>query len=139
MNTKSKPSLLSLFRKGAKQVTHGKHLTLWEPSDWNYISGGGTEVCLTLRLKKSEIATASEAVSFLLAQMIMGTLGRCEIEPEDNEFFTISWPTFVGSPHHDTPMFIYQFLKEYALISPEHKQEAKEIREWIRNNYPLPF
>ena len=95
---------------------------------------------MLLRLKKSEIAAAaSEAVSILLAQLIMGTLGGCEIEPEDGEFFTISWPTFVGSSHDDTPAFIYQFLKEYALISPEHKQEAKEIREWIRTNYPLPF
>ena len=118
------------------QVTYGKNLTLWEP----LIHRAGTAVCLTLRLKKSEIAAAaSEATSFLLAQMIMGTLGGCVIEPEDGEFFTISWPTFVGSWYDDTPLIIYQFLKEYALISPEHEQEAKEIREWIYTNYPLPF
>jgi len=134
MNNECKPD--SLPQWPGEQVTYGKYLSLWEPD----IQRVGTEVYLTLRLKKTEIATtASEATSFLLAQMIMGTLGRCVIEPEDGEFFTISWPTFVGSRHDDTPAFIYQFLKEYALISPEHKQEAKEIREWIHTNYPLPF
>lgn len=134
MDTVFKPDPIP--QRPDNQVTHGKHLTLWEPIRQR----AGTEVYLALRLKKSEIAaTASEATSFLLAQMIMGTLGRCVIEPEDGEFFTVSWPTAVGSRHDDTPSIIYQFLKEYALISPEHKQEAKEIREWIRNNYPLPF
>ena len=134
MNTEFKPDPLTQWPE--EQVTYGKHLTLWEPN----IQRVGAEVCLKLRLKKSEIAaTAIEATSFLLAQMIMGTLGRCIIEPEDGEFFTLSWTTFVGSRHDDTPPIIYQFLKEYALISPEHKQEAKEIREWIHNNYPLPF
>ena len=134
MNTKFKPDPLPQWP--GEQVTYGKYLSLWEPN----IQRAGTEVYLALRLKKSEIAaTASEATSFLLAQMIMGTLGRCVIEPEDGEFFTVSWPTAVGSRHDDTPPIIYQFLKEYALISSEHKQEAKEIREWIHNNYPLPF
>ena len=134
MNNECKPD--PLHQWPGEQVTYGKYLSLWETD----IQRVGTEVYLTLRLKKTEIATtASEATSFLLAQMIMGTLGRCVIEPEDGEFFTISWPTFVGSRHDDTPAFIYQFLKEYALISPEHKQEAKEIREWIHTNYPLPF
>jgi len=134
MNNECKPG--PLHQWPGEQVTYGKYLSLWETD----IQRVGTEVYLTLRLKKTEIATtASEATSFLLAQMIMGTLGRCVIEPEDGEFFTISWPTFVGSRHDDTPAFIYQFLKEYALISPEHKQEAKEIREWIHTNYPLPF
>ena len=134
MNIEFKPDPLP--QRPGTQVTYGKNLTLWEP----LIHRAGTEVYLALRLKKSEIAaTASEATSFLLAQMIMGTLEGCVIEPEDGEFFTISWPTFVGSRHDDTPPIIYQFLKEYALISPEHKQEAKEIREWIRTNYPLPF
>ena len=134
MNNECKPD--SLPQWPGEQVTYGKYLSLWETD----IQRVGTEVYLTLRLNKTEIATtASEATSFLLAQMIMGTLGRCVIEPEDGEFFTISWPTFVGSRHDDTPAFIYQFLKEYALISPEHKQEAKEIREWIHTNYPLPF
>ena len=134
MNNECKPD--PLHQWPGEQVTYGKYLSLWETD----IQRVGTEVYLTLRLNKTEIATtASEATSFLLAQMIMGTLGRCVIEPEDGEFFTISWPTFVGSRHDDTPAFIYQFLKEYALISPEHKQEAKEIREWIHTNYPLPF
>ena len=134
MNTEFKPDLLP--QRPGTQVTYGKNLTLWEP----LIHRAGAEMCLTLRLKKSEIAAAaSEAVSILLAQLIMGTLGGCVIEPEDGEFFTISWPTFVGSRHDDTPPIIYQFLKEYALISHEHKQEAKEIREWIHTNYPLPF
>ena len=134
MDTEFKPDPLP--QRPGKQVTYGKNLTLWEPN----IHRAGTVVYLAIRLKKTEIAAAaSEATSFLLAQMIMGTLGRCVIEPEDGEFFTVSWPTFVGSRHDDTPPIIYQFLKEYALISPEHKQEAKEIREWIHNNYPLPF
>ena len=134
MDTKFKPDPLP--QRPGTQVTYGKNLTLWEP----LIHRAETAVCLMLRLKKSEIAAAaSEAVAILLAQLIMGTLGGCVIEPEDGEFFTISWPTFVGSRHDDTPPIIYQFLKEYALISPEHKQEAKEIREWIHTNYPLPF
>ena len=134
MDTKLKPNPLPQW--SGEQVTFGKYLSLWDVN----IQGTGTGVYLALRLKKSEIAaTASEAISFLLAQMIMGTLGRCVIEPEDGEFFTVSWPTFVGLPPDGTPPIIYQFLKEYALISPEHKQEAKEIREWIHNNYPLPF
>ena len=134
MNIEFKPDPLT--QMPGMRVTYGKNLSLWEP----FIHRAGTKVYLTLRLKKSEIAAAaSEAVSILMAQLIMGTLGGCEIEPEDGEFFTISWPTFVGSRHDDTPSIIYQFLKEYALISPEHKQEAKEIREWIRTNYPLPF
>ena len=134
MDTEFKPDPLP--QRSGTQVTYGKNLTLWEP----LIHRAGTAACLTLRLKKSEIAAAaSEAVSILLAQLIMGTLGGCVIEPEDGEFFTISWPTFVGSRHDDTPPIIYQFLKEYALISPEHKAEARGIREWIRTNFPLPF
>ena len=139
MDTEFKPPLLSLFHKGAKQVTHGKHLTLWEPNDWSYISGGGAEVCLTLRLKKSEIATASGAVSFLLAQIIMGTLGRCEIEPEDGEFFSITWPTYIGLTTSAIPTPIEEFLEEFSLISPEHKQEVVKLREWVHSNHPLPF
>ena len=125
--------------KKYKQVTQGKHLTLWEPYDWFYISGKDQGMCLTLRLKKSEIATAIEATSFLLAQMIMGTLGRCEIEPEDGEFFSITWPTYLGMATHPIPKPIEQFLKEISLISPEHKQEANELRNYIHSNFPLPF
>ena len=138
MNIEFKPDPLP--QGPGTQVTYGKNLTLWEPLNEKYVDRYSEEIRLLLRLKKSEIAAAaSEAVAILLAQLIMGTLGGCVIEPEDGEFFTISWPTFVGSQHDDTPAFIYQFLKEYALISPEHKQEAKEIREWIHTNYPLPF
>ena len=134
MDTKFKPDPLP--QRPGTQVTYGKNLTLWGSP----IHRSETAVYLMLRLKKSEIAAAaSEAVAILLAQLIMGTLGGCVIEPEDGEFFTISWPTFVGSWHYDTPPIIHQFLKEYALISPEHKQEAKEIREWMHTHYPLPF
>lgn len=137
MNIEFNPDPLP--QRPGKQVTYGKNLTLWEPLNEKYAEWFTREVHLLLRLKKSEIDMAAEAMAIVMSQMIVGTLGNCEIVPEDGEFFTISWPTFVGSRHDDTPAFIYQFLKEYALISPEHKQEAKEIREWIHNNYPLPF
>lgn len=137
MNIEFNPDPLP--QRPGKQVTYGKNLTLWEPLNEKYAEWFTREVHLLLRLKKSEIDMAAEAMAIVMSQMIVGTLGNCEIVPEDGEFFTISWPTFVGSRHDDTPAFIYQFLKEYALISPEHKQEAKEIREWLHNNYPLPF
>ena len=134
MNTEFKPDPLPQWP--GEQVTYGKHLSLWEPN----IQRAGTEVYLALRLKKSEIAaTASEATSFLLAQMIMGTLGRCVIEPEDGEFFSITWPTYTGSTIDPIPYPVEQFLKELSLISPKHRQEIKELRKYIHNNFPLPF
>ena len=137
MNTVFKPDPLP--QRPVKQVTQGKHLTLWEPVA-RYRIGNYTVVDrLMLRLKKSEIDKAAEAVTMIMSQMIMGTLGDCVVTPEDGEFFTITWPTDLSSVHDDTLPFIYQFLKEYALISPEHKTEARDIREWIRNNCPLPF
>lgn len=132
MNTVFKPDLLP--QRPGKQITYGKHLTLWGPSARNYVVEH-----LVLRLKKSEIDKAAGAVTVIMSQMIMGTLGDCVVTPEDGEFFTITWPTDMGSAHDNTPALIYQFLKEYALISPEHKAEARDIREWIRNNFPLPF
>ena len=139
MNTDNKPALTSLPHKTYRQVTYGNHLTLWEPCDWYFITGSDKEVCLRLRLEKSEIASATEAVSNLLAMMIMGTLGICEIEPEDGKFFSITWPTYTGTTINPIPRPIAHFLKEFSLISPKHKQEAEEIREWIRTNLPLPF
>lgn len=137
MDTKFKPDPLP--QRPGKQVTYGKHLTLWEPGVREYKGNYSVVERLMLRLKKSEIDVAAGAVAMIMAQMLMGTLGACEVVPEDGEFFTVSWPTDMSSTHDDTPPFIYQFLKEYALISPEHKTEAKEIREWIRTNFPLPF
>ena len=140
MNTVFKPDPLP--QRPGIQITHGKHLTLWEPSERHRLDNYSVVDRLMLRLKKSEIAKAAEAaeaVTIIMSQMIMGTLGDCVVTPEDGEFFTITWPTGLGSTHDDTPAFIYQFLKEYALISPEHKTEARDIREWIRNNFPLPF
>lgn len=131
MDTKFKPDPLP--QRPGIQVTYGKHLTLWEPGNYLVVDR------LMLRLKKSEIDKAAGAVTMLMSQMIMGTLGDCVVTPEDGEFFTITWPIDMGSAHDDTPAFIYQFLKEYALISPEHKTEARDIRAWIRNNCPLPF
>ena len=122
-----------------RQVTHGKHLTLWEPYEWHYISGKDPEMCLVLRLKKSEVATAIEATSSLLAQMLMGTLEKCKIEPEDGEFFSITWPTHLGTTTRPIPEPIEQFLKEISLISPEHKQEVNKLRNYIHCNFPLPF
>lgn len=137
MNAVFKPDPLP--QRPVKQVTHGKHLTLWEPVS-RYRIGNYTVVDrLMLRLKKSEIDKAAEAVTMIMSQMIMGTLGDCVVTPEDGEFFTITWPTDMDSIHDGTPPFIYQFLKEYALISPEHKAEARDIREWMRNSFPLPF
>ena len=136
MNTRFKPDPLP--QRPGRKLTHGKNLTLWEPGVWNY--GGNYWVDrLMLRLKKSEIDVAAEAVSVVMVQMLMGTLSNCTVVPDDEGFFTIAWPTNLISAHDDTPPFIYQFLKEYALISPEHKTEAKEIRAWIRTNFPLPF
>ena len=137
MNTVFKPDPLP--QRPGKQVTHGKHLTLWEPDARYRLDNYSVVDRLMLRLKKSEIDKAAGAVTIIMSQMIMGTLGDCVVTPEDGEFFTITWPTDMGSTHDDTPAFIYQFLKEYALISPEHKAEARDIREWLRNNFPLPF
>ena len=137
MDTVFKPDPLP--QRPGNQVTHGKHLTLWEPSERYRLDNYSVVDRLMLRLKKSEIDKAAEAVTMIVSQMIMGTLGDCGVAPEDSEFFTITWPTDLSSSHDDTPPFIYQFLKEYALISPEHKTEARDIREWIRNNFPLPL
>ena len=137
MNTVFKPDPLP--QRPGKQVTPGKHLTLWEPVARYRIGNYSVVDRLILRLTKSEIDKAAGAVTMIMSQMIMGTLGDCVVTPEDGEFFTITWPTDLSSAHDDTPQFIYQFLKEYALISPEHKTEARDIREWIRNSFPLPF
>lgn len=138
MDTDIKPTTTSLPHKKYKQVTYGEHVTLWEPYDW-YSMPASSQLCLTLRLKKSEIASATEAVSFLLAMVIMGTLGVCEIEPEDGEFFSITWPTYTGFTTKPIPHPIQQFLKELSLISPKHKQEVKELHKYILGNFPLPF
>ena len=137
MNTVFKPDPLP--QRPGKQVTHGKHLTLWEPDARYCLDGYLVVDQLMLRLKKSEIDKAAGAVTMIMSQMIMGTLGDCVVTPEDGEFFTITWPIDMGSTHDDTPPFIYQLLKEYALISLEHKTEARDIREWIRNSFPPPF
>ena len=95
MNTVFKPDPLP--QRPVKQVTPGKHLTLWEPVA-RYRIGNYTVVDrLMLRLKKSEIDKAAEAVTMIMSQMIMGTLGDCVVTPEDGEFFTITWPTLISS------------------------------------------
>lgn len=136
MNTKVKPTPTPQWP--GNRVAGGKHLTLWEPSRlvsvWWY-----QESSLSLRLRKSELDVAAEAVSTILTHMIIGTLGKCKVKPDDGEFFTIIWLPDLTSAHDDIPPVIYQFLQEYALISPEHKAEVRKIRKWLHNNATIPF
>lgn len=136
MDTKFKPNPLP--RRLGKQVTYGKNLTLWEPSRQRYGDKFSVER-LILRLRKSEIDAAAEAVAVVMAQMFLGTMGDCVVEPNDGEFITITWPADPWSFIDQTPPFIYQFLEEYALISREHKTEAESIRRWILSNFTPPF
>lgn len=136
MDTKFKPNPLP--QRSGKRVTYGNNLTLWELGEWNYEDNCRVER-LILRLRKSEIDAAAEAVAVVMAQMFLGTMGDCVVEPNDGEFITITWSKDPWSFVDHTPPFIYQFLKEYALISPEHKTEAESIRRWIRSNFTPPF
>ena len=136
MNTKVKPTPTPQWP--GNRVAGGKHLTLWEPSRLVFIQGY-PESSLVLRLRKSELDTAAEAVAIIMSHMITGTLGNCKVKPDDGEFFTITWLPDLTSTHDDIPLVIYQFLQEYALISPEHKAETRKIRKWLHNNFTLPF
>ena len=136
MDTKFKPDPLPQWP--GNRVAGGKHLTLWEPSSLVFIQGS-LESSLVMRLRKSELDTAAEAVAIILSHMIMGTLGNCKVKPDDGEFFTITWLPDLTSMHDDIPPVIYQFLREYALISPKHNAEVRKIRKWLHNNFTLPF
>ena len=61
MNTVFKPDPLP--QRPGKQVTHGKHLTLWEPDARYRLDNYSVVDRLMLRLKKSEIDKAAGAVT----------------------------------------------------------------------------
>lgn len=136
MHIKFKPDPLP--QRPGRRVTYGKNLTLWEPSRQRYGDKFSVEH-LILRLRKSEIDAAAEAVAVVMAQMFLGTMGDCVVEPNDGEFITITWPADQWSFIDQTPPFIYQFLEEYALVSREHKTEAESVRRWILSNFTPPF
>ena len=135
-NTRFTPDPLP--QRNGRQVTSGKLCTLWEPSGSTNTADKSVDR-LVLQMDLKEMDRAASAVACVMGPMLMGQLQNCVVEPTDNGYFTMRWTTDMGSPHDDTPDFIYAFLKEFALISPEHMQEAKEVRAWIRNNFPLPF
>lgn len=126
-----------LPERNGRQVTAGKFLKLWEPTG---STNADTPVDrLVLQMDLQEMDRAANAVACIMGLLLLGQLQNCIVEPTDDGYFTMRWTTDMGSAHDDTPDFIYAFLKEFALISPEHMQEAKEVRAWIRTNFPLPF
>ena len=134
--TRFTPDLLP--KRNGRQVTTGKFLTLWEPTGSTNTANTPVDR-LVLQMDLKEMDRAAGAVACIMGLLLLGQLQHCVVEPTDNGYFTMRWTTDKGSTHDDTPDFIYAFLKEFALISPEHMQEAKEVRAWIRNNFPLPF
>ena len=129
MNDVIQTNLVS--RQYMSPVREGKHMALWE--HWH------ESETMMLRIKKTEVDMYTSALSLLMAHMLKGTMGTCEVFPDDGKFFTIVWSNLIKSSQDEVPEAILQFLDECSLISPTHKKEADSIRTWIQSNSSLPF
>ena len=97
-------------------------------------------VCYELCLNKSQLNVAANALSIVISALLLGSFDSLNVVSEENEsFIRIGWRENTLSDNHSTLLLIYKFLDSYATISPVHKKEASEIKEFLLNESALPF
>ena len=91
-------------------------------------------------LNKSQLNVAANALSIVISALLLGSFDSLNVVSEENEsFIRIGWRENTLSDKHSTLLLIYKFLDSYATISPVHKKEASEIKEFLLNESALPF
>ena len=91
-------------------------------------------------LNKSQLDVAANALSIVISALLLGSFDSLYAVSEENEsFIRIGWRENTLSDNHSTLLLIYKFLDSYATISPVHKKEASEIKEFLLNESALPF
>ena len=97
-------------------------------------------VCYEMHLNKSQLDVAANALSIVISALLLGSFDSLYAVSEENEsFIRIGWRENTLSDNHSTLLLIYKFLDSYATISPVHKKEASEIKEFLLNESALPF
>ena len=97
-------------------------------------------ICYELYLDKSQLDVAANALSIVISALLLGSFDSLYAVSEENEsFIRIGWRENTLSDNHSTLLLIYKFLDSYATISPVHKKEASEIKEFLLNESALPF
>ena len=97
-------------------------------------------VCHELHIHKSQLDVAANALSIVISALLLGSFDSLYAVSEENEsFIRIGWRENTLSDNHSTLLLIYKFLDSYATISPVHKKEASEIKEFLLNESSLPF
>ena len=97
-------------------------------------------ICYELYLDKSQLDVAANALSIVICALLLGSFDSLYAVSEENEsFIRIGWRENTLSDNHSTLLLIYKFLDSYATISPVHKKEASEIKEFLLNESALPF
>ena len=91
-------------------------------------------------LNKSQLDVAANALLIVISALLLGSFDSLYAVSEENEsFIRIGWRENTLSDNHSTLLLIYKFLDSYATISPVHKKEASEIKEFLLNESALPF
>ena len=97
-------------------------------------------ICYEMYLNKSQLDVAADALSIVISALLLGSFDSLYAVSEENEsFIRIGWRENTLSDNHSTLLLIYKFLDSYATISPVHKKEASEIKEFLLNESALPF
>ena len=97
-------------------------------------------ICYEMYLNKSQLDVAADALSIVISALLLGSFDSLYAVSEENEsFIRIGWRENTLSDNHSTLLLIYKFLDSYATISPVHKKEASEIKEFLLNESTLPF
>ena len=94
------------------------------------------EVCL----HKSQLEVATEALSIVISALLLGSFESLKVTSKgDEEIVRIEWrENFLPGKSYVLPI-IYEFLDSYATISPVHKKEATEVKEFLIKANALPF
>ena len=95
------------------------------------------EVCL----HKSQLEVATEALSIVISALLLGSFESLKVTSKgDEEIVRIEWrENFLPGKSCDVLPVIYEFLDSYATISPVHKKEATEAKEFLIISNALPF
>ena len=117
------------------QITRKTNLNLWEVAPSNLV-----HCYYEMRLHKSQLDAANHALSIIVGSLLLGSFESLSVVSKDNEdYIRIRWCEDLISIKDTTPTAIYEFLDSYATISPVHKKEASEIKEFLLNENALPF
>ena len=99
-----------------------------------------THICYELRLNKSQLDVAANALSIVISALFLGSFDSLNVVSEENEsFIRIGWRENTLSDNHSVLLRIYKFLDSYATISPVHKKEANEVKKFLLDENALPF